>query len=184
MTTAQKDFKIYVASLSDYNNAILHGVWIDMQYTTEDAVWKEINAMLASSPTTKKYGEKAEEWAIHDYENLPSQRFGEHASITELLEYVEAVEEHGEVFEAAFDYETRTVADCKEYVEACYIGQAETVEQFAEDYAIESGQINYDEMSPNSILRYIDFKWYWTGELQHYITDIKYGGTIYFFQME
>lgn len=54
---------IYAASLSDYNNGILHGAWIDADEDVE-RMSGEITEMLADSPTTKRYGEPAEEWAI------------------------------------------------------------------------------------------------------------------------
>ncbi|MEU3825252.1 antirestriction protein ArdA [Streptomyces sp. NPDC029080] len=60
---------IYVASLTDYNNGVLHGAWIDADQDP-DAIHEEVEAMLAASPTARKYGEKAEEWAIHDYEDF------------------------------------------------------------------------------------------------------------------
>ena len=40
---------IYVACLASYNNAILHGVWIDATQS-EDDIMKEIWEMLDKSP--------------------------------------------------------------------------------------------------------------------------------------
>ncbi len=59
---------IYVACLASYNNAILHGVWIDATQS-EDEIMEEIWSMLENSPEPN-----AEEYAIHDYEgfgNIP-----------------------------------------------------------------------------------------------------------------
>ncbi|MGW0876643.1 antirestriction protein ArdA [Streptomyces sp. NPDC002740] len=68
--------RIYVASLTDYNHGVLHGEWIDAdQYP--DAIQEEANAMLAASPTAKRYGGKAEEWAIHDYDEFGGIELGE-----------------------------------------------------------------------------------------------------------
>ncbi len=50
---------IYVACLASYNNAILHGVWIDATQS-EDDIMKEIWEMLDNSPEPN-----AEEYAIH-----------------------------------------------------------------------------------------------------------------------
>lgn len=41
--------RIYVASLSDYNNGRLHGAWIDLAGKEESDVWQEINAILKAS---------------------------------------------------------------------------------------------------------------------------------------
>lgn len=43
------DYRIYVASLSDYNSGILHGAWIDCDGKTVEELETETNAMLANS---------------------------------------------------------------------------------------------------------------------------------------
>ncbi|MFM9464166.1 antirestriction protein ArdA [Streptomyces scabiei] len=68
--------RIYVASLTDYNHGILHGEWIDADQDP-DAIQEEVNAMLATSPTAKRYGQTAEEWAIHDYDEFDGIELGE-----------------------------------------------------------------------------------------------------------
>lgn len=56
------DMHLYVASLSDYNNGHLLGVWIDLDDATErDEIDEAIAEMLRGS----KYP-VAEEWAVHD----------------------------------------------------------------------------------------------------------------------
>ena len=62
--------KIYVACLAAYNNAYLHGKWIDLTQELED-VWTEINTMLKSSPIPE-----AEEYAIHGATRSRIQRAG------------------------------------------------------------------------------------------------------------
>jgi len=59
-TETAQEYRIYVASLSDYNAGRLHGAWID---ATQDAdeIEAEVQEMLAASPEPI-----AEEWAIHD----------------------------------------------------------------------------------------------------------------------
>lgn len=56
--------RIYVASLSDYNNGHLHGCWIRAAQPPE-RIYDEIHQMLAASPSPS-----AEEWAIHDHEGF------------------------------------------------------------------------------------------------------------------
>ncbi|MEU1176582.1 antirestriction protein ArdA [Streptomyces sp. NPDC005820] len=68
--------RIYVASLTDYNHGELHGEWIDADQDP-DAIQDDVNAMLATSPTAKRYGGKAEEWAIHDYDDFGGIELGE-----------------------------------------------------------------------------------------------------------
>lgn len=55
---------IYVASLADYNNGRLHGVWIHAD-RSPDAIRSTIQAMLAASPEPC-----AHDWEIHDYEGF------------------------------------------------------------------------------------------------------------------
>ena len=68
MTNVSPDYQIYIASLSDYNAGILHGEWINLEGLSVDDIQDKINAILKASPIAKKYGEPAEEWAIHDFE--------------------------------------------------------------------------------------------------------------------
>ncbi|MFR6036489.1 antirestriction protein ArdA [Desulfovibrio piger] len=65
-TNSSDTFRIYVASLSDYNAGILHGTWIDFaQLTDLDDLRAAIAAMLATSPTAKAApGQPAEEWMM------------------------------------------------------------------------------------------------------------------------
>jgi len=51
---------IYVASLADYNNGVLHGAWIDAAREPAD-IEADIKAMLDQSREPN-----AEEWAIFD----------------------------------------------------------------------------------------------------------------------
>lgn len=99
MTT---DPKIYVASLSDYNNGTLHGAWIELDGKDASEVSEEITAMLETSPSAKAYGTKAEEYAIHDHEGFGSVAVGEYDPIDKLVEKAEFIVEHGEDVAAGF----------------------------------------------------------------------------------
>ena len=72
--------RIYVASLSDYNNGVLHGVWLGADQTV-DGLYEGIHEMLAASPTAERYGEVAEEFALHDYENFEQVQLSEYESL-------------------------------------------------------------------------------------------------------
>jgi antirestriction protein len=74
--------RIYVADLSAYNNAHLHGEWIDCD-TDADEVREQIKAMLAASPMVEI--EACEEWAIHDYEGFHGITIGEHESLDRVV---------------------------------------------------------------------------------------------------
>ena len=133
MTTT--DYRIYVASLTDYSNGILHGRWIDI--TDVDSVWDEINAMLAESPTAKETGCPAEEWAIHDYEFGPVH-LSEHESIEELVAMAEAAEEHGEAFLAWVSHEPRHNRDPHDF-ENSFQGEWTSLEEYVIDWWEQTG---------------------------------------------
>jgi antirestriction protein len=91
--------RIYVASLSDYNAGILHGAWLDANQEA-DVLHEGITEMLAASPTTLRYGDVAEEWAIHDYENFGDVRLGEWESIERVATIGRGIVKHGDAFAA------------------------------------------------------------------------------------
>ena len=67
--------RIYVASLSDYNNGRLHGCWIRAAQPPE-RIYNEIHQMLTASPSPS-----AEEWAIHDQEGFGALSLADAESI-------------------------------------------------------------------------------------------------------
>lgn len=77
---------IYVASLADYNNGRLHGVWI---YADADrsAIEAAIESMLAASP--EPY---AEDWAIHDHEGFEPLHIDEHAGLSAVIELARSLD--------------------------------------------------------------------------------------------
>jgi antirestriction protein len=91
--------RIYVASLSDYNNGILHGAWID---ATDDPETMQdgIDEVLATSPTARRCGLPAEEWAIHDHDGFGPISISEHAALSTVAAYAEGITEHGPAYAA------------------------------------------------------------------------------------
>jgi antirestriction protein len=89
------DLRIYVASLSDYNNGILHGRWIDIDESSDvDDIHEQIAEMLRRSPAAEKYGDVAEEWAIHDYDGFKGFNLGEYESLERIVDIAQAVEKY------------------------------------------------------------------------------------------
>lgn len=86
--------KVYVASLADYNNGVLHGVWIDAARDQAD-IQSDIDAMLAES---KEPG--AEEFAIHDYGDFGVCQIHEFDSIELVSRIARGIKEHGYAFAA------------------------------------------------------------------------------------
>jgi antirestriction protein len=67
---------VFIASLTDYVNGILHGRWVDARSIT--AMADALTEVLASSPWTARTGEPAEEWIILDDEGFPGAAPGAH----------------------------------------------------------------------------------------------------------
>jgi antirestriction protein len=87
--------RIYVACLASYNAGILHGRWIDASADV-DAMQGEIDAMLRASPCpngfavhpdTAEIVPSAEEYAVHDYDGVPSD-LGEYPGLEKIAAFV------------------------------------------------------------------------------------------------
>ena len=85
--------RIYVASLSDYNNGRLEGKWFDLSdYSNGSELMGGITEMLEE--ITEKYndGEVREEWAVHDYEYIPSSLASEYMGENEFQQIYDIME--------------------------------------------------------------------------------------------
>jgi antirestriction protein len=94
--------RIWVASLSDYNNGTLHGQWLDAAQD-EAELQAGIATMLASSPLTARTGEPAEEWAIHDYQGFGALPIYEHENLSWISRVAKGIAQHGLAFAAYAD---------------------------------------------------------------------------------
>jgi antirestriction protein len=104
MATSDSTCRIYAASLSDYNDGRLHGVWIDLDSdTTVEDIEDQISAMLKASPFARsefaqRYGMLAEEWAIHDYEGFGGIRLHESESLDRIVAIVDGIGRFGNAY--------------------------------------------------------------------------------------
>jgi antirestriction protein len=126
--------RIYVASLSDYNDGRLYGTWIDVNVGAEE-IAKRISEMMARSQSPG-----AEEWAIHDFEGFGPLSLSEYEDIGAVSRLASGIAEHGEAFAHwasiigsrqpdELDLFTNSYQGCFESVEAY-------VEQLLEDMGI------------------------------------------------
>lgn len=153
--------RIYVACLASYNNAVLHGTWIDVTGKLTEELQDEVNAMLASSPTPG-----AEEFAIHDYEGFGKISLNEYEPLATVVQLAELLDEHGEAFEVAYDYQSNledTVSMCTE----AYCGCWRSVKEYVENYIEDTGML---KDVPDFAARYFDF--------DSYAHDLECGGDI------
>jgi antirestriction protein len=138
--------RIYVADLAAYNNAILHGRWIDATQEL-DAIWTEINAMLKDSPIPG-----AEEFAIHDYEGFYSYRLHEYAGIDTAHAVASFIDEHGELGAALLDHWCDDLAQAQESLADHYCGEYTSLADYAEELTTSTTEI------PKPLQFYIDYR--------------------------
>lgn len=159
-TTETPDPRVYVASLSDYNNGVLHGVWITLEDGTDaETVGEEVRAMLAASPTAARYGDRAEEAVIHDHEGFGPIRLGEVYPGERVLELAATIREHGPAFAAWYSYDESR--DPAEFADA-YHGEWESGAAYAEEFANDTGGV--DETFP--YYGAIDWEHVWHGHFE------------------
>ncbi len=123
--------RIYVASLSDYNEGRLHGVWIDANQSAYDIEMAAL-AMLKASPSPL-----AEEWAIHDYEGFAQIGINEHEDFQQVSALAELIVKHGEAFAAwcAGTGDDLTDGSFEEAFLEAYEGAYASLGEFAQHFA-------------------------------------------------
>lgn len=163
--------RIYAASLSDYNAGILHGAWIDAAAEPYE-LQASITAMLEQSPTTLRYGDPAEEWAIHDYDNFGSVRLGEYEPVEHVAAVARGIAEHGQAF-AAWVASADGDPDAPEQFLDAYLGQWDSVEAYAEQLLDDFGLDHaIDTTVPESLRPYV------TVDIEALAHDLQLGGDI------
>ena len=146
LTTSPDDTpSIYVACLAAYNNAILHGAWIDATQDP-DAIREAIQTMLKTSPI-----DDAEEFAIHDYDNFHNLRLSEWEAIDKVHAYATFIAEHGPLG-ADLIAHMDTVELAQSAIEDGYAGCYESLADFAQELTEDTTKI------PENLTFYIDYE--------------------------
>lgn len=149
MSTQTATPRIYVASLSDYVAGRLVGQWIDLdETTTADDIQEAITAMLATSPEPL-----AEEWAIHDYDEMPN--LGEYPDLETVATAARGIAEHGEPFRAWVELHAIGWIDADpDGFQEQYLGEYEDEKDYAYEYVESTGM--FDGVN-ESISNYFDY---------------------------
>ena len=153
--------RVYFADLADYNSGILRGFWLDLPGLSKDEILERVDSFL------KARGH--EEWAIHDYENLP--RIGEWEPIENLVAITEAIEEMGfdvvngylSCFDSPDDY-----SELLEKIQERYAGTYTSLIDYAYQYIDDTGLL---ADVPETITNYFDY--------ESFARDMELGGDIY-----
>jgi antirestriction protein len=137
--------RIYVACLAAYNSGVLHGAWIDVEDDGE-AVWRQINAMLAASPVAG-----AEEFAIHDYENFGGVAIAEYAAIGRVVEIAAFLRARGALGAAVLAHFDGDLDAAGEALDDGYRGVFSSLADCYQDFTEETVEI------PQALRNYIDY---------------------------
>jgi antirestriction protein len=163
--------RIYVASLSDYNNGILHGGWIDADPDPE-VMQDGIDQMLARSPTARRYDEVAEEWAIHDYEGFGPLRLGEYQALSTIAQLAAGMAEHGQAFAAWADYVGLTEQEQLDRFDELYRGEWDDADDYAEEMLDDLGARSAIDGLPEWLQAYVEL------DVSGFARDLQIGGDI------
>lgn len=159
--------KIYVASLSDYNNGCLHGAWLEADQAYE-ALAAGVQLMLAASPTNG-----AEEWAIHDFEGFGGVRLSEYEPLSIVSTLALGIRERGPAFAAWANFVDRDPEQLRRFEEA-YRGHWKTVQEYAESLLDELGlEAELDRAITGSLRSYVRV------DYEGFARDLHLGGDIW-----
>jgi len=154
MTTATvAEYRAYIADLAAYNGGQLVGEWIDLEDKTSEEIEEEIAELLKK--WTADAGELREEYAVHDWEGVPSS-FGEYPDWEDVTQFVELIDERGEAWRLFWEHHggSTEYATSDAFGDA-YCGEYKDEEDFA--YEDASQMYNLDDMPLSS---YIDWESY------------------------
>lgn len=154
---AEIDPKIYVASLSDYNNGRLHGRWIEAGQEPE-AIQEGINNMLARSRQSE-----AEEWAIHDYEGFGAFKLGEYEDINMVSSVAKGIVEHGRVFSHWANLVGTQDAERLHRFDEHYRGAWDSLSAYAE-HALDDMGVTVQSFTPGWLQPYVSIDYIALGD--------------------
>lgn len=170
--------RIYVASLSDYNNGWLHGDWINADQEA-DAIHEQISDMLRRSRSPG-----SEEWAIHDFEGFGPVHLSEYESIEHVALIGQGIAEHGSAFAAwATTLDRAQWSDDLGDFDDHYLGWFENLEALGCEMADETSiEQLLDEHLPEHIRPYVKVDYESYGQdLAGPIEQVGGDGGIYLF---
>ncbi len=185
--------RFYAACLASYNNGVLHGRWIDAS-SDADEMQEEVSAMLRESRfpnvmvkcpncegrlelcTVCDGGSRevpsAEEWAVHDYDGLPSS-LGEYPGLDKIAAFVVLCEEYSMSGEdiAAIVSHFGSVEYPADELENKFMGVYESFRAYAEETADEMLRA-HDIKDDHPLAQYFDYEAY-ARDLSHEASAVE-----------
>lgn len=125
--------KIYVADIAAYNEGKLIGEWLDLSdYDSGSEVMEAISELMKK--WSKEQRVEREEYAIHDYENIPSNLYSEYMgedTFDKVIEFYKASDELGLPMEVLKKWMEDTGNDDVSSAKDAYFGTYKDQEDFA-----------------------------------------------------
>jgi antirestriction protein len=128
--------KIYVASLSDYNDGRLYGRWLNADQTA-DELYEAVKSMLDASLMPN-----AEEWGIFDYEGFGPLRIDEYEDFRTVSMLANGITEHGEAFAHWVDLTSERDENAVTNFQSSYLGCFESLGAYAESLLEDLGYLD------------------------------------------
>jgi antirestriction protein len=159
--------RIYVASLTDYNDGRLYGAWFDAALDPADLT-DAVRGMLERSPTPG-----AEEWAIHDYESFGPVRLSEFEDLATISRIAKGITEHGPAFAHFATICDSTDLEDLDRFEDAYLGHFDSIEDYAEELLDDIGVDELlDRAVPDSLRAYVKL------DVEAFARDLQYSGDV------
>ena len=162
---------VWIGCLAAYNSGRLHGEWVEIP-TNIEALRDQIKKVIDTSPA-----EYAEEYFFADYENCP-ESFGEYEDLESLVNFANAVEEHG--IDKVNAYLQFADIENLENIDDCYHGCWDSWDDFANEMADEQIACHTSQNKNEFLERYFDYEMY-ARDLSYDFNECWEGGSCYVF---
>lgn len=169
MTTHTTEPRLYVGTYAKYNSGSLQGAWMSLEGHDKESFY---------AACAELHKDEADpEYMFQDFEGFPREFYGESGCAAELWDWLALDEQDRELLARycdAIGCDGLTIEAARD----AFYGTAESVADFAENLAQESGSIPKD--FPSWIA--IDWEASWNCSLQYdFATSESENGEIYFF---
>lgn len=142
--------RVWVGSLADYNDGVLHGAWFDA--TREPAELELVTRYMLRTGENRG----AEEWAAMDYDDFAGAQLGEHSSFEVVSRVARGIAEHGEAFGDWAAYVGSEDLGQLGSSEDHYRGEWESFEAYIDDYLQETEFYAFMESVPEEMRGYVE----------------------------
>src|SRR6266496_1480548 len=141
--------RIYVVSVADYDQGVLHDAWINAHQAPEE-LWLEIQHLLHHGPS------RGDEWAILDQEDFFGLQLDEHEDLSTVSRVAAGVVRYGEALALLGKFAgLDDLSFLETAMRTSYLGAWESLDALAEHVIDDMGIDAYIETAPESYRRYL-----------------------------